>query len=135
MKLSLLVVMVIAIGLLFHSGCKTAEEAWTLNMTGSWNFDFNAPSISPPNWTNNLTFSGGSISGNIRTYVGETGTYTVSGGTVTMNWTFLCGCSANTTWDLVGTASESNPNYLSGSGSWYHSPGPADALTFTAIRL
>lgn len=129
------VFIIVVIGLLFQPGCK---KSWEFSILGTWNFTINTSLAWNPQFAQILTFSGSISSGTVSGWTydpGEIGSYTVTGANVSIVYNYLCVCGSDMNWTFNATASETNENFLGGTGSGHHLPGGTWTMTWTAIRL
>jgi hypothetical protein len=137
MKMVLFISVLVIMGLLFQPGCKTAES-WVFNIVGTWSFNINTTMSWNPTFNEVLTFVGSASSGTVNGWSydpGEIGSYTVTGVSVSVVYNYLCPCGSDVNWTFSATASQSNENYLSGTGQGHHLPGGTWTLNWSAVRL
>jgi len=133
----------IGISLVFTGACQSSS-ATIWDPTGIWNVSFVltielSDSTDIDSWTEPLTLSGSTRSGTVSgftwdaTFSPQDGTYTVSGDHgITIRFDFRVG-SIDRIITLTGSTSESNLNFMGGSGTW-EVGGNTHSVTFTATK-
>lgn len=137
-KLLISIVVLIAMGLLFHPACKS-EEGCEFSVLGTWSVNINIPGwdVAPPySWTETLTFSGTDLSGSIAGWnymPGQTGTYTVTNCTaVQMLYNYIDSYWGPTNIIFNGTLTSANT--MNGSGTFDDDWG-LENLTWNATKV